>query len=99
MELFTQTPNNIRRIHVLLDVNDVDILELISLDVFDCDNLMADNISNRLLYLIVLSDDPLLIVYKRRNPIIHDQHHLHVDLHVPMSTLYTTQKLRKLHRK
>ena len=59
---------------------------------------MVDNISNRLWSRAIISDDPLQIVDKWWVPLTRDQHHLYVHLHVPVSTFYTTQQLRKLHR-
>ena len=96
--LAIQTLDNIPTIYVLLDVVDVDIPALIGLDVLEGNFLMVDNISNRLWHRIVISNDPLEIVDKWWVPLIRDKHHLYVLLHVPMSTFYTTQHLRKLHR-
>ena len=78
-------------IQILHDVVDVDIPALIGLDVLDGNFLMVDNISNRLWHRIVISEDPYEIVDRLWVPLIRDQHHLYVHLHVPVSILYTAQ--------
>ena len=91
IELAIQTPDIIPTIHIMLDVIGVDISALIGLDVLDDNFLIVDNISNRLWYRVVISVDPLEIVGKWWVPLIRDQHHLYVHLHVLISTFYTTQ--------
>ena len=59
---------------------------------------MVENTSNCLLYSIELSNDPLEIFDKWWVPLICDQHHPYLHLHVSMSTFYTTQQLHKFHR-
>ena len=98
IELAIQTPDHISPISILLYVVDVDIPPLIGLDVLDSNCLMVDNISNRLWHRTIISNDLLEIVDKWWVPHVRDQHHLYVHLHVPMTTFYTTQQPRKLHR-
>ena len=62
--LTIQKPDNTPPIHIPLDVVDVNIPELIGLDFLDGNRLMVDNISNRLWYRILISNDPLEIVDK-----------------------------------
>ena len=88
IELAIQTPDNIQPIPVLLEVVDVDIPPLISLDFLDDNFLIVDSISNRLWHRIVISNDIFEIVDTWSVPLIRDQHHLYVHRHVPMSTFY-----------
>ena len=63
-ELIMQTLDNFSPTLILLDEVDVNIPELISFYILDCNYLVLDNISNRFWLRIVLSDDPLETVYK-----------------------------------
>ena len=61
VELHLKTPAPRRPIPVLMDIVPVDVPALLSLDVLDAECLYADNITNRIVHRIVISNpgDPL----------------------------------------
>ena len=89
IELDIQTPDLTPPTRILRDVVDVDISELIGLDDLNVHCLMVDNISNRLWNRVIILDEPLEFVDKWWVPLIRDQYHLYVHLHIPVSTFYT----------
>ena len=84
--LANQTPDNVSLMTILLNFVDVNILAFIRIDVLDGNCLIVDNASNWLWHRGVISDELFEIVDRWRIPLIRDQNHICIRIHVPTLT-------------
>ena len=83
-----------------MDIVSVNVPALLGLDVLDSEELIADNVTNRLIHRHVVSRAQGLIKYddKWSMPLQRHDNHLYAAMSFPQYLFYSTVQLEKMHR-
>ena len=94
VELWLRTPSIVQHIPVILDIVELDIPALLGLDIIDAYGLVADTVNNRLVHLRKGESKPIWHV-----PLTRADNHVYAEMLLPPQVFYTTDQLRKLHKR